>query len=315
MKNRRPAVLASACGLLLLTAPVAIAAPNPPFAAAPSEGAEADSSPVRIVTYNAQYKRSPAEVVADIRKIMREGADVIGLQEMGGLRRRTSVREKLVDCASCRYDAYMDNTAVQNATPILYKSAKFRLLSTGWRQLSDTTYVGRAGAGPATLKPKFVNYVELQHRVTDRTIYVLNSHAVASVQGRDGGRNTKHPARLRLYRQHMDGLKRLITKLRATGDPVFSTGDFNVNYRRDSVVRDPMFPYVNMREVGVHASYEYLGMPDIGTHQLANGNNTRLIDYVFSLDHAAVTPRKQEILQGYGSDHRPVMVRFALDRR
>jgi hypothetical protein len=53
-------------------------------------------------------------------------------------------------------------------------------------------------------------------------------------------------------------------------------------------------------------------MPDLGTHVLESGNDTRLIDYVSSLDHAAVVPQAQSILTGYSSDHRPVTARYVL---
>jgi endonuclease/exonuclease/phosphatase (EEP) superfamily protein YafD len=207
----------------------------------------------------------------------------------------------------------MPDGAGPAAIPILYKSSRFRLVSTGTQQVSDATYVGPSGAGPSTIAPKFLSYVHLLHRVTGQDMYVINSHAVASVQASDGGPNYEHPERLGLYRQHMDGLKAMIAEFEATGAAVFTTGDFNVNYRRDSVLRDKLFPYDNMSQVDVFASYTFLGMPEYGTHLSESGtNDTRLIDYVSSLSHPAVVPKAQKILMGYSSDHRPVRVRYAI---
>lgn len=318
MKNRRLAVLASACGLLLVVGTPAAATPSAPTgssAVTAKKHGQTKTSPVRIATYNTQYGRSPAAVVSDIESLRGERADVIGLQEMGSPARRQAVRQNLVNCDSCKYAAFMPDTREQNATPILYKRNKFKLLSSGGRKVSDSTFVGASGAGPSRLKAKFVNYVELRHLVSGQVFYVLNSHAVPSVQGDGGGRNTHHQARLRLYRQHMEGLTNMISAIKEEGVPVFSAGDFNVNYRRDSVVQDTLFPYYNMGQLDVHASYERLGMPEGGTHTLGrDGNGTRLIDYVFSLDHPLVTPKEQQVLSSYGSDHRPVVVRYALTR-
>jgi endonuclease/exonuclease/phosphatase family metal-dependent hydrolase len=310
MRNRLT-VIAGACGLLLAGAAAAVAAPSISSAQAASTVAETGSARVRIATYNTEYGRTPEAVAQDIKNLSAAGADIIALQEMGTLARRDAVRSQLVDCPTCEFDDFMPDTAEENATPILYKWAKYRLLGTGTVKVSERTYVGSSGAGPNTLKAKFINYVSLRHRVTGQELYVLNNHAVPSVQGDGGGRNLDNPERLELYRQHMAGLRSLITQLKETGAAIFVTGDFNVNYRRDVIVQDKLFPHYNMGEVSVYASYKTLGMPEIGTH-VSGSNDTRLIDYVFSLRHDAVTPRSQDILRGYGSDHRPVLVRYSL---
>jgi endonuclease/exonuclease/phosphatase (EEP) superfamily protein YafD len=104
----------------------------------------------------------------------------------------------------------------------------------------------------------------------------------------------------------MEGLTDLIGPMKATGAEVFVTGDFNVNFRRDRVLKTKIFPYATMAALGLRASYESLWEPRIGTH----GGGTRLIDYVFSLPQNTVTPASQTVLRGYGSDHRPVKVDF-----
>jgi hypothetical protein len=82
-----------------------------------------------------------------------------------------------------------------------------------------------------------------------------------------------------MYRNHMETLKALVLELKAPGVPVFVTGDLNVNYRRDVRVQDPAFPYVNLSQVRVEASYASLGLPAIGTH-VGSVGSTRLIDNV-----------------------------------
>jgi len=303
MNIRLYAVILSTCGLLL-------AGTTTEAAAAPL--VDPGTAPVRIVTYNMEYGRTPATVVDDINRIADMGADVIGLQEMGSLDRRAAVLDQVVDCSSCIYDAFMPDTREQNAVPILYRWSKFRLIDSGGTKVSERTFVGAGGAGPSTLKAKWVNWVLLRHRVTGQNMYVLNNHAVPSVQNSKGTRDLSYPERLELYRQHMEGLKTMITGFTATGAAVFSTGDFNVNYRSDSVKQDTIFPYFNMSAVNVEASFTALGMPEMGTH--TGGSGTRLIDYVFALKHPAVAAKAQTILTGFTSDHRPLLVRYAIDK-
>jgi endonuclease/exonuclease/phosphatase (EEP) superfamily protein YafD len=312
MRIPRLPLLAQACGLVLVAA---LASQTASAANARSDRTAAPApitATVRITTYNTAAATSVADALSDIKKLAAQGADIITLQEMGGRVRRAAVSAALVDCSMCPYESYMPADAPMNSTPILFKWSKFRLEGTGTRQVSAATYVGRNGAGPSTLRAKYINYVLLRERATGQEVYVLNNHAIPSVQGRSGGADLTYPKRLALYRQHMDGLKALVTELKANGAAVFVTGDLNVNYRRDRIVKDTLFPYVNMGQVDVHASYELLGAPVLGTDVLANGNDTRLIDYVSALSHPGVTAVAQNVLTGYHSDHRPLQVDFTL---
>lgn len=280
---------------------------------ATASGATAtESANLRIATYNVHSGLSVSTAVADLTKLAGTGADVIGLQEMGGRARRDAVRAQLVDCETCLLDAYMPLNGPQASTPILYRSDRFELQASGSLKVSDATYVGPEGAGPSTLKAKFVNWVSLQHLESGRVVHVLNNHAVPSVQAKDGGPNWKLPERLELYRKHMAGLRSLITQFAENGDPVFVTGDFNVNHRKDRVVRAAMFPYVQLGSLSTRASWFTLGEPSTGTHVLQNGFDKRLIDYVFHRENTAVTLKTQAILRGYASDHRPVTTTYAV---
>ena len=307
MNSRRLSVIAGACGLLLTAGTAAATTAQ----ASQRAGYRTDTgSSVTVATYNTEYGRSADTVVAELKRIATDGADVIGLQEMGVKARRDAVRAQMIDCAGCKWAALMTDLPEQNATPILYRSATFSLQDSGTKKVSERTYVGSSGAGPSTLKAKYVNWVLLRHRATGRLMYVLNNHAVPSVQGADGGPNTKNPERLELYRQHMAGLRSLIAELHATGAAVFVTGDFNVNYRRDVVLQPRVFPYHNLDQVNVAASYRRMGMPRIGTH----GSGDRLIDYVHHLKRRGTPVSAQRVLTGYGSDHRPVLASYRIKR-
>ncbi len=304
MKLARLSFVAPLCALAFAAA----AAGQAPAVAAKSKQVPVTST-VRIATYNSAAGVKTAKAVADIERLAAT-SDVVALQEMGSWARRTAVAASLVDCETCAFDAYMPIAAVPGSTPIIWNSERFRLKESGTRQVTEDTYVGKAGAGPSTLRAKYINYVLLRDRATGVKFYVLNNHAVPTVQGTGGGSNRRYPERLDLYRQHMEGLKALIAEFAAPNRAVFVTGDLNVNYRRDRIVQDRIFPYYNLRQVDVHASHEALGEPRIGTHQLRSGNDSRLIDYVYYMSHKAVVPANQQVLTGYSSDHRPLLVGF-----
>ena len=262
---------------------------------------------VRVASYNAASFVDHDRAAGDVARLATE-ADIIGLQEMSSLQRRNAVKARLLDCSSCPFEGYMPAQAVPGGTPILYRWSRFRLEGSGTVQVSEDTYVGAVGAGPSTLRAKYLNWVKLRERATGRTIYVVNNHAVPSVQGRDGLPNQEMEERLELYRKHMQGLTALIRQFRADGSLVVVTGDLNVNFRPDRRDRHPLFPYSRLGGVGVRASYVPLGEPALGTH----GSGGRLIDYVAASNPKRLVARSQRILTGYSSDHRPVVVTYRI---
>jgi endonuclease/exonuclease/phosphatase (EEP) superfamily protein YafD len=286
----------------------------PRIATAEARPGQSVTSHVRIVTYNARHDVRPATTVREVSSLARR-SDIITLQEMSSGQKRAGIRRALVSCRECRWGAYMPQPAVPGGTPILFRKRQYRLIGSGTRQVSDATRVGAGGAGPSTVRAKYINFVRLVERRTGRTVWVANNHTVASVQG-DGGRpNRKHDARLRLYREHMTGLTAMVQRFRGEGGLVFVTGDFNVNHRTDRRAQARMFPYATMRAVGMRASYVPLGQPARGTHVLANGRGDRLIDYVHHLPRPGLVPREQAILRGYASDHRPLRVTYRIGAR
>lgn len=311
----RPQRLLAATVTCLVAASSAIPAlaSAPAGAATGAISATTGTGSFSVATYNIRHALSDEVATRDTAQLADAGVDVIALQEMSSRMRRNAIAARLVSCSACPMDAFMPTGSGQAALPILFRTSVFELLDTGTRMVSERTYVGPQGAGPSTMPPKYLTYVHLRHRVSGQDIYVINNHAVPSVQASDGGPNYGNPERLRLFRQHMEGLANLITQFKATGGAVIATGDFNVNYRRDVVVRDRMFPYFNMDLLGMHASYKFLGTPAQGTHRLSgSSNDTRIIDYVASVDNANLVPQSQEILMGYTSDHRPVVVRYGV---
>ena len=269
------------------------------FAQAQPLPVEEPDAQLTVGTYNIKAKVPPLRVVHDLRRLDTAGVDVIGLQEMRSAPRKLAIQRSLT-CAECPFDAYLlDNSGPATACPILWRKAEFRLLGGGAKLVTGRTYVGPRGAGGPRLQAKYVVWVKLEHLGTDKVVYVLNNHAVPTV-------DVKHPSprRLRLHRRHMEVLQTLVRDKARTGAAVFAVGDFNVNFRGDIIHRSRFFPYAMMAKVGAHSNWQQLGAPPGGTH------GTRLIDYVFSRPANGTTAVHQAMLGGYHSDHKPVLVTY-----
>ena len=298
------AVLVTAAGL---TAPAPTSAQQRPHRTVTAH--------IQVASYNTASTLRTRRAVGDVVRLAETGADVLGLQEMASPDRRSRVARRLVTCGDCRFHAFVPRGAVPGSMPIYYRAHRFHLLGSGSRQVTEAARVGSRGAGPDVLRARYVNWVHLRERRTGRSLFVLNTHAVPTVQVGSGGPNTRLPQRLALYRKHMRGLQDMVARFEKKGGKVFLTGDLNVNYRTDCRVAARLFPYHRLGEVGMHASYRALGMPERGTHVLPSGSDKRLIDYVYYLPRRSVRPEEQHVLHGYSSDHRPLLVGFALTAR
>ena len=311
-RSRMGALVGALAGSLALGAlPLGAAALSPANAAKAQRTTYYSS--VALATLNIRHALSTSAARADVVKLAATGVDVIGLQEMASRKRRDAVMAAVQNCDGCQMrGVFFSSPANIGAVPILYRADRFDLFDSGSLMLSDRTYIGARGAGPSELPPKYANWVKLQEKRTGRFFYVINSHSVASVQAPDGGAND-NTRRLALYRKHMAGLSSLVSQFKRRQTGIFVLGDLNVNYRRDRVVRDRLFPFVNMGAVDVEASYEHLGVPRTGTHERRDGGtDTRLIDYVYFMPRLPFTPRSQTVLSGYNTDHRPLSVGFNL---
>ncbi|WP_183094577.1 endonuclease/exonuclease/phosphatase family protein [Nocardioides stalactiti] len=314
MRNHRHPSLAR-FGVPLLIGALALGLSSTARAGAAADPTDPTPAPVasvvKIASFNTAALSSTRQAFRDVKALLAEGPDIVALQEMSSWERRERVRTRLLDCETCLWDGWIPVPAVPGGQPILWRSDKFTFLGRDWIEVAPETYVGDRGAGPSTMHAKYVVRLRLRDNLTGRTIWILNNHFVPTVQDSDGGRN-ENRRRTRLYGQQMAGLLGVVDKIRAEegGGLVFITGDFNVNYRNDKVAQDPIFPYAALGTRAYRASYYKLGEPATGTHELDNGFDKRLIDYVHFKPTRRVIAMSQRIVTGMASDHRPVIAEF-----
>lgn len=287
--------------------------PKPPTPTPPP----AVSSQFTISSWNTRFDNS-ASNLGDQVKLVAGGASILGLQEVHNPTKRKQIQSKVL-CSSCAYAGYVRDYTYNGSSPasipIIWKKTEFSLSGSG-------SYISAAnrvsGFNDCTssheVSSKWMTWVKLKNLKTGRYFYVLNTHTGAGIES--GGKpNTCNSERVNQYKTQMNAMMSKISELKKAGLPIFITGDFNVNYRRDITVKNSIFPYYRMKQYSIHSGYELLNLKGIPSSKGSQGANDRIIDYVFSLTHSAVKANSIRIANGsYGSDHFPVFLTLTLTK-
>lgn len=262
---------------------------------------EPTSRVLTIATWNANYNNEPPVVRTHIETI---DADIIGLQEMGSPAHAAAIVDPLTECEKCVYVKYFPQEANAHACPILWKKDKLKKLDAGSFKVNDAQVI-KDGGSRTNLLTKATVWVLLEDKQTGAKLYVSNNHLVPSVE-LNGKPFPGREARLKMFAEHMDGIVKTIDKANDQNVPIFVTGDFNVNFRKDKPEASPVFPYARFKAKNVFANWNELGAkPGVGTH----AEGSRLIDYVHASRSKLVELKDQVILPKGGSDHHPVRVK------
>jgi exonuclease III len=282
----------------------------------------AASEELRIVSWNVWHGNSKANFVDALAEFEKEGIDIVGFQELSDNGKPEALVEK-TGCAACYYQAWKPGKPGQGGNvSIIWKKSRFSVAvdAQGAKmqyavKVHDSQPV-EEGAGGSTAGTKYIVYVLLQDKLTNRSLWAMNAHALPSVEGQCGHPND-NILRLTLYKQMMDTFKAKITN---KTKPVFVTGDYNVNYRCDKNVQHHRFPWKSFNSLSpkVKSNWEWhekagLALPAVGTHKPHLGGK-RLIDYVFARSDPAVSYKGTAIWQHrrFGSDHAPVRATYQI---
>jgi endonuclease/exonuclease/phosphatase family metal-dependent hydrolase len=259
-----------------------------------------DKDTFQIVSYNTRFDTPTSENVGDVRTLINShGADILSLEEMSSSAHRSAVKSNFVSCGSCHFGMYAPTgggvDSAQN--PILWDKNKFGLVSSGSIKATSRTKTEQG-----TLRALYVNYVKLKSKYNGQIVFVLNNHLPAHMDN-NGTPDWSQPIRVGLYKKNIAAIKNKISNVRSAG-VVFTTGDFNVNYRADAQVRNSVFPYNALGSIDTKASYRILNATAGRTIKNAN----RLIDYVFLTNNSHAGISGQNIItSSMHSDHYPLL--------
>ena len=255
-----------------------------------------------VATYNVRHRRSDHEIRADIDKLIGAGATVICLQEMGG---HSAAMRNLPTGWSAWTPRSSRGGAGRHADPVQRLHA--RAYSPRVPHRLRRRHRSRWQPGGDTVPEKTITWVRFRVPRTTFSFVVLNTHAVPSVEAA-GHPDEDHPRRLALFADLMDGHRHhgeTAAAGRLPGHRVRRPQrrlPGRLTQRRPADSRSPRSP----RWACAPPTTGSLPPEPEGTL------DNRLIDYVAHTPGYGLEPRGQSIGAGYGSDHRPLLVSYAL---
>lgn len=246
---------------------------------------------VTVASWNAM-KDNKKDTAVQTKAILKK-ANVVGLQEVHSAGQRNAI-QKLIESSKYAVSpkATKNNTSAEGVASyaIVWREKEFRRVSEGAS--------GKVASGLDGLRARYITWVKLEQRVTGKQFYVINTHMVRDVD--NGGALSKKTANIKAYKSHMDKLVSLTKKLQKDNVPIFITGDFAMDYRKDTGTVS-IFPKAALGAVGVKSNWELTNMQGVASKAKTYGSGARLIDYVFAWN---VEPISTSIAKSrQGSDH------------
>lgn len=239
-------------------------------------------------------------------KTLLQQSQVVGLQEV----HRQSVRKELsnLTCSSCSYAGYIKTSSGSDGSdPILWNKSLFTKMDSGRQYMSS----------PPSLTVRYATWVRLADKKTKKSFYVINTHTPPGIQYGDGW-DSGNTGLISAFKQHMKNLSALVSSKRASGDPVFVIGDFNIDYRRDKACKIAEWPCQTLgKKYGIYAAWYYTNFTGVASGDSTHSSSSRLIDYIMVPKRSDITVRSTKIINASssswgGSDHKPSLATIDL---
>lgn len=222
-------------------------------------------------------KHRPEKVKKDLTALVAR-CHIIGIQEGGEAAALLTWAENTLNVGIFRGFGKHG----QAATPILYRKSVGKVVKRRSYPLTPNTWVGEPGAGPNTMKAKWLNMVKF--KINGRNVWVGNIHTTPSVY---------IESREKLAREQFADTARFMRMRRGIK---FLTGD--MNSEPDSPLRRPLV------KAGLRSSQRVLGEKD--TH-----GNRCIDDIYFTFDKRRVRAIKNYTVP-VESDHHAYIVEFRI---
>jgi len=269
----------------------------------PNTTSLAPSFTFSIGSWNTLYSNSAANIDAGTRYTAGK-AVVIAYQEMRESASRRALRDALL-CGSCQFQGevgdYTTNGWTNVALPVVWQKNSFQKIS-----------AGSVVAAPSYITSnKYFTWVKLRHTATQKEFYVVNVHPVAGAE--TAGKPSTDSTRVATYKEYMNNLVATLTSLKRSNIPIFVVGDYNVNYRYDSVVKNSMFPYYQLGQLGFRSNWDVLQLKSVLSTQGTTKYSSTIIDYIYFWQRSDVKANAEWISSYYyGSDHHLITTNFTI---
>ncbi|WP_183096032.1 hypothetical protein [Nocardioides stalactiti] len=256
-----------------------------------------------VASFNVYRHLPRREAVADaMRLTAQDSVDVIGWQETRA-DYFPDVKRRLARRGWDTWQLWEPDGPFWLA--VSWRRADFSLVEGAWTE-------AHGGAGPARTDlpypPRGWVEVTLRHRDSGRLLTIVDTHLNQGIETGDGFTDRENAAdaktHLRLLADVWD---------QAPGDLVVGTGDFNFDYADDAEAR-PEGGISDTQDGRATSSYDVLGLDGVEPTR-----ESRWIDYIWIADRTLrVRARdagtgqfvEHTSLDGYASDHRPLVARI-----
>jgi hypothetical protein len=231
--------------------------------------------------------------------------DLCFLQEMGYDKEWQSISRLVQGWRWYRPDDFPG----QSHVVVGWRTAKFTALGTDSVFLAPSTFVGAAGAGPATLENKWGNCAHLLHKPTGQLLWAMAAHWTPTVDNAGRPAVAQHPKRVALHHQISVNAARWCSDRRNEGITLLA-GDLNVDWSADNTVRDKRFPVAILGAAGMVPTFASLG--ELKTHG-GRGIDWTLVDRD-SINQGVCVPGSHRLIRT-ASDHGAVATGWRVKAR
>lgn len=269
---------------------------------------------VGVASFNVRGPGLLEDRITDVRKLTGDpSVDIIGLQETHDNGGGALMKAAIGPGWTYAQDWSQGNSA---EVAVAWRSTRFDLVSArtlrASRSIADLAKVrARRGysnrdnrLGPA----RFTAVVMLRDRATGRTVEVINAHTDQYCEV-DRGPRAGQPlsnANAQAAEAQIAQIRKYVAESKA--HYVVVTGDLNIGFVGDQQARSPRFPRAVLQPVAV-PSYASLGLRGLLPSLITSG---RFVDYVYLARRSPAVFLHQAVLDGFHSDHRPLVVEVAL---
>lgn len=267
-------------------------------------------APLVLGTYDLNPAVGPQRATYDLTRLSQSQAQVFGLQGVGDPS-RDALCSRL---GQQGWDYYRPTTVAPDST-IFWREDQFEQLDQGAEVLS----VAGENPGPSSRAQKTLTWVHLRQKVSSRDFYLLSTRLHPHIEGHNHwhtppyspGRPSEDPELAQSMADTYAALATLTDRMQSLGSttPVFTVGNWNIDFFSDQRVRDPRFPYSRFRGVETYSNFDLIShTPRYGTH------GKRYADSIWVTRPQAhqVAMIDHWILTGYHSTHRPVIAKATI---
>lgn len=257
------------------------------------------TKPFRVIVYNVHYP-TPAKTTANEIKRLLKMADVVGVNEFAGKRKKKLVAKTVPICDDCEFGGYIPSES-NTETALFWNNDRYSMDKKSFKTIKlhpkNTITVKNADGTKSKIKQKTLSFASGNDKTNNEKIGFIVAHNIYRVQGKNGPKKGETD-RLRIYAEEREIILNFIDKCQASGlENLVVMGDFNWQVDLDNPIA--------MEESIVAKGFSSIFQTDVVNEtpfvQFTHDSTKRDIDIIFSSKELKMLSR--EDIENMASDH------------